>query len=95
MAFETVIAGALADIFNITGQSAVFIPSIGDMRRCKVLLDLEGTIQPGGYGAEVFASSKTIEAILSDLPREPNIGEVFEIDEDADTLSRGRFEDAA
>jgi hypothetical protein len=80
MGLRAVFAAALPGIFDAAGEDAVFTPATGDPIPCKVFIDFNVMLQPGGVEAQVWEQGTTIEALLSVLGREPNRGETFTLD---------------
>ena len=78
MSWITSIADALTAAFNAVGQSATFSPATGDDVSLKVAVSREVVQQ--GFDATAWTTETTIEAILADLPHEPNRGETFVVD---------------
>jgi len=77
-AFDT----AIRDIFNdeSCGVDAVYTPVDGvALPAIRVLIDRNVLLQPSGMDAQVVEVGTTIEAILEDLPAEPNRGDKFGI----------------
>lgn len=68
-------------LFDQLGVDATFTPAAGDPVSLKVHQKTELVMQPTGYETRSWQGEKSIEFILADIGREPNRGEVFEIDE--------------
>lgn len=71
---------AISDGFADMGEDATFIPATGSVVVCKVLIDFNVLLQPSGMDAQVWERGTKIEALLADLGREPNRGEIFTVD---------------
>ena len=80
MGLRSVFAEALPGIFSAAGEAAVFTPASGDPISCNVFIDFNVMLQPSGVEVQVWEQGTTIEALLSDLGREPNRGETFTVD---------------
>jgi len=80
MGLRSVFAEALPDIFDAAGEDAVFTPAAGDPIPCKVFIEFNVMLQPAGVEVQVWQRGTTIEALLSDIAREPNRGETFTLD---------------
>lgn len=80
MGLRAVFAGALPGIFTAAGEAAVFTPATGDPIPCFVFIDFNVMLQPSGMEAQVWETGTTIEALLSDIGREPDRGETFTVD---------------
>ena len=61
---------------------ALFTPAMGDPVPCKVNLDLDAEMQPGGLEVQTWGTGATIEYLFSALGREANEGETFTVDAD-------------
>lgn len=86
MGLRSVFAQALPGIFQAAGEEAVFTPSSGPACACFVFLDFAVALQPTGTEAQVWAQGTTIEALLSEIGREPVRGETFTVDGTAYTV---------
>jgi hypothetical protein len=80
MGLRDVFAEALPDMFNSAGEAAVFTPEVGDPIDCMVFIDFNVMLQPSGVEVQVWQRGTTIEALLSEIGREPNRGETFTVD---------------
>lgn len=80
MGLRAVFAAALPGIFAAAGEEALFTPASGAAIPCMVFIDFNAMLQPSGIEAQVWQRGTTIEALLSDLGREPNRGEIFTVD---------------
>jgi len=67
------------EIFNRLGKAATYTPSSGSPVSCMVDYLISTDLQPSGYDAVVWQTSKTIEAILDVIGKEPDAGETFTI----------------
>jgi hypothetical protein len=92
MGFDETAARALTDVFNHLGESAVFTPSGGDSMECKVIIDRETGIEPGGYDTQVMVPVTTLEYILNELGQEAKRGDKFEVEGEM-WIVDGPFED--
>jgi len=81
MGLRSVFAEALPGIFEAAGEKAIFTPATGDPIDCHVFIEFNVMLQPAGIEAQVWERGTTIEALLSEIGREPNRGEIFEIDD--------------
>lgn len=79
MSLRTDITEALPDLFA-EGEPAVFTPAVGESIACQVFIDFNVMLQPGGAEAQVWQRGTTIEALLTEIGREPNRGEIFTVD---------------
>lgn len=68
-------------LFDQLGVDATFTPSAGDPVSLKVVFKSVLAMQPTGYETRSWQGEKSIEFILDDIGREPNRGDVFEVDE--------------
>ena len=68
-------------LFDQLGVDATFTPSAGDPVSLKINFKSVLVMQPTGYETRSWQGEKSIEFILADIGREPNRGEVFEVDE--------------
>ncbi|MCK9362131.1 MAG: hypothetical protein M0P74_00790 [Syntrophales bacterium] len=80
MGLRAVFAEALPDVFSEAGEEALFTPAIGAAIPCHVFIDFNVKLQPGGTTGQIFAQGTTIEALLSEIGREPNRDETFTVD---------------
>ena len=80
MGIRAIFREALPDIFDDTGEEAIFTPAAGDPVPCRVFIEFGVLLQPGGTGGQVTARSTTIKALLSEIGREPNRNETFTLD---------------
>jgi hypothetical protein len=80
MGLRSVFAAALPGIFEAAGESATFNPATGVAIDCMVFIDFNVMLQPNGTETQVWERGTTIECLFSDIGREPNRGETFEVD---------------
>lgn len=80
MGLRSTLAAALPDIFDAAGEDAVFTPAAGAAIPCKVFVEFNVMLQPAGVEVQVWQRGTTIEALLSEITREPNRGETFTLD---------------
>lgn len=80
MGLRAVFAAALPDVFTEAGEDAVFTPAGGVPVDCHVFIDFNVMLQPAGVEVQVWQQGTTIEALLSEIGREPNRGETFTVD---------------
>lgn len=80
MGLRAVFAAALPDIFEAAAEEAVFTPATGDSIPCLVFIDFNVQLQPAGMEVQIWQQGTTIEALLSEIGREPNRGEIFTLD---------------
>ena len=93
---ETIFDSAAEDIFNALGQAATYTPAVGPAVSCQVVVEHEVEYGPSGFDASTWERGTTIEAILSDLPAEPDSGATFLVGTTTYTVKRvlendGRF----
>jgi hypothetical protein len=81
MTADEIFNEAAEDLFDQLGQDAIFTPTMGDPVNCKVNLEHDVDLQPGGFDSQVWGEGITIEAILSVLGKEPDQGETFTVGE--------------
>jgi hypothetical protein len=81
MGLRAVFAEALPGIFKAAGEEAIFTPATGDPIDCHVFIDFNVMLQPAGVETQIWERGTTIEALLSEIGREPNRGESFEVDD--------------
>ena len=74
---ENILNQAGRDIINALGVDATYNPTAGGPISCKVHLESETVLQPGGFSAGSYAVVKTLEALLVDIGKEPDYGETF------------------
>ena len=89
MGLRAVFADALPGIFSAAGEDAIFTPAAGDAVSCMVFIDFNVMLQPGGGEAQVWQQGTTIEALLSEIGRVPNRGEMITVYPDAASRSAG------
>jgi len=77
MGLRAVFAATLPGIFEAAGEDAVFTPATGDPIPCHIFIDFSVELQPNGALAQVWEQGTVIEALLSEILREPNRGETF------------------
>jgi len=77
MAFADDAAAMMEVIFDSIGVPGTFSPATGDDVSLQVAVNREVVQQ--GFDATAWTSETTIEAILTDLPHEPNRGETFTV----------------
>lgn len=86
MGLRGIFAEALPDIFEAAAETAVFTPAVGDPVLCMVFIDFSVELQPAGAEVQVWQRGTVIEALLSEIGREPNRGETFTVDSIAYTV---------
>jgi hypothetical protein len=79
LTFEAILDQAAADIFAVAGVESTFIKDGELPAACLVVVSDEAAIQPGGFDMAALAQVRNIEARLSELPAEPEAGDIFEI----------------
>ena len=89
MGLRGIFAEALPDIFEAAGEPAVFTPAVGDSIPCMIFIDFSVLLQPAGAEAQVWDRGTTIEALLSEIGREPNRGEMVTVFPDEISRSAG------
>jgi hypothetical protein len=79
MTISSEIASLNADIAGCFNSVATFTPATGTpvSLRCELVKSVNP--QPSGYDGLVWEQQTTIEAVLADLPRQPNKSETFTI----------------
>ena len=80
MGLRAVFAAALPGIFQAAGEEASFTPASGAAIPCMVFIDFNVMLQPSGVETQVWQRGTTIEALLSEIGREPNRGERFTVE---------------
>jgi hypothetical protein len=80
MGIRAVFAAADAIFMPLIGEDAVFTPAAGAAIPCKIFIDFSVLLQPAGVEAHIWERGTTIEALLSEIGREPKRGETFEYD---------------
>ena len=81
MSIEDTFDTVAENIFRTIGVLAIYTPSVGDPVPDIYVNLVRGTDpEPENY-TKVWGQNITIEAILSDLGKEPNMGETFTISE--------------
>lgn len=80
MGLRATFAAALPGIFDVAAEDAIFTPAAGAAIDCKVFIDFDVDLQPAGMEAQVWQRGTTIEALLSEIGREPDRGETFTLD---------------
>lgn len=89
MGLRALFAAALPKIFSAAGETAVFTPAAGDPVSCMVFIDFNVMLQPSGAEVQVWQQGTTIEALLSEIGREPNRGETFTVYPDEENRTAG------
>ena len=79
MSEESTFDNLADDLFSTMGQSATFMPLVGNPVSMNVDLKSETNFQPSGYESSVHDVTKTIEFLFDDIGREPKHGERFTI----------------
>ena len=79
MGMQAVFAAAFPAFFAQAGEPAIFTPASGDPIYCQVFIDFAVMLQPGGAEAQIWQQGTTIEALLSEIGREPDRGESFTV----------------
>lgn len=77
MGIRSDIAAALPSFLAAKGESANFTPSVGAPIPCMVFIDFNVEFQPAGTETQVWERGTVIEALLSEIGREPDRGETF------------------
>jgi hypothetical protein len=80
MGLRAVFSDALPGIFEAAGEDALFAPAAGNAIPCHVFIDFNVKLQPGGTTGQIVIRGTTIEALLSEIGREPNRNETFTLD---------------
>lgn len=80
MGLRSELQEALPDMFEAAGEAAVFTPAAGDPIPCQVFIDFNQVLEPDGYEGMSTQRGTIIEALLSDIGREPNRDETFTVD---------------
>ena len=88
MSLRTDIAASLPDLFA-EGEPAVFTPAAGEAVPCMVFIDFDVALQPAGIESQIWQRGTTIEALLSEIGRVPNRGEMITVYPDAASRSAG------
>ncbi|MDX9819493.1 MAG: hypothetical protein RBT16_11305 [Desulfococcus multivorans] len=86
MGLRAVFNEALPGIFAAAGEDAVFMPAAGNPIPCKVFIDFDVSLEPAGVDARVWQQGTVIEALLSEIGREPDRGETFTIGSETFTV---------
>ena len=89
MGLRGIFAEALPDIFEAAAEAAVFTPAVGDAIPCMVFIEFNVMLQPSGAEAQIWQRGTTIEALLSEIGREPDRGETFTVFPDEISRSAG------
>lgn len=84
MSLRTDLAAALPDLFD-AADDALFTPASGPAVACKVFVEFDVLLQPGGMDAQIVGTGTTIEALPTDdagigIGRAPVRGETFTLD---------------
>jgi len=79
MGYRSVFTDALQNMFEAAGEDAVFAPATGDPVPCKVFIDFDQVMEPDGLEGMSMQRGTVIEALLSDIGREPNRDETFTV----------------
>ncbi len=87
MGMRRIIGSALADAFAKVGEDAVFTPLSGDPVPLKVFVEFGVALEPDGFEGPSRQQAVIIEALLADLPHEPQKGEAFAVTEDGVTAT--------
>lgn len=74
---STILYNAGQRVFGVFGQDAFFNPATGESVQCRVVLDAIQDLR--GDGSQSWGTLTTLEALLADLPHEPNRGEYFTV----------------
>jgi len=77
MSFTDDAAAMMDVVFDAIGEPGTFSPATGDDVSLQVSVNRDVVQQ--GFDATAWTTETTIEAILSDLPHEPNRGETFTV----------------
>jgi hypothetical protein len=77
MGIRTDMAAALPEMFAALGEEATFTPLAGDPVDCHILIDFDVDLQPDGYQTTAWQRGTVIEALLSEIGKEPDRGDVF------------------
>lgn len=77
---EEIFDNAASVLFNRIGRDAVYQPVTGDPVSCKVVIERDVDLEPSGFSAQIWGKGITIEAILSELGKEPDAEETFTVD---------------
>jgi hypothetical protein len=93
MGIRADMAAALPDLFAALGEEAVFNPSGGDPVGCRVLIDFEVDLQPDGFSTTAWQRSTVMEALLSEISKEPDRGDAFLLEGINYTVKRVIFND--
>ncbi len=80
MGLRAVFAAALPGIFQAAGEEASFAPATGAAIPCMVFIDFNVQLQPAGLETQIWQRGTTIEALLTEILREPDRGETFTVD---------------
>jgi len=88
MSVDAVFDKALADIFSIRGTAAIFTPAEGDPLSCRVLIERDTDLQPGGYEAQAWGRGTTLEYRLDEVGKEADRGETFTVGSDVWTVRK-------
>jgi len=80
MGIRSDIETGLAFFLAAKGESAIFTPATGDPIPCMVFIDFNVMLQPAGVEAQMWERGTTIEALISEIGREPTRGETFTLD---------------
>lgn len=78
ISLEDVTAAGITTMFD-HAESATFNPASGDPISCMVFIDFDVELQPVGFDAQTWQQGTVIEALLSELGREPNRDETFTV----------------
>jgi hypothetical protein len=79
MSLRTEIAASLPDLFA-EGEPAIFTPAAGEPADCMVFLEFAVDLQPAGIESRTWERGITIEALLTEIGREPDREEIFTVD---------------
>ena len=71
------------------GEAAVFTPATGAAIPCHVFLDFRQEFDPTGMDTQVTRNVPMIDALLSEIGREPVKGETFTVYPDESSRSAG------
>ncbi len=77
---ETIFDDAAEKLFNRIGRDAIYTPVVGSPVNCKIVIERDVDLEPLGFNAQIWGRGITIEAVLSELGKEPDAEETFTVD---------------
>jgi len=80
MGIDSIVATATVAFYAAAGKTAVFTPATGAPVSCKIFINKNVQLQPTGMESLVWERGTTIEALYSEITREPNVDEKFTYD---------------